>query len=219
MDNKENRYYPIFLDIKDKECVVVGGGIVAYRKIEPLLDAGAKVTVISPDVIPEISAMSGIEIRHRQYKPRDLKDAFLVIAATNNEKENKVVSKEALARHIFCNVVDQIDLCSFIVPSVVEKGLIKIAISTCGASPSLASKLRKRIDRHIGQEYEILARILDKIRPLVLSQDVGASGHKRIFDVLIDSQLVDAIKDNDRSLAEDILFQALGVHITLEGIL
>jgi len=219
MDNKENRYYPIFLDIKDKACVVVGGGMVAYRKIESLLDAGAKVTVISPDIIPDVSAMPGIKIRHRQYKPRDLKDAFLVIAATNNEKENKAVSKEALSRHIFCNVIDQTDLCSFIVPSVVEKGLIKIAISTGGASPSLAGKLRKRIDRLVGEEYETLARILDKIRPLVLSQEGGASEHKRIFDVLIDSQLMDAIKDNDRSLAEDILLQALGVHITLENIL
>lgn len=219
MDNKENRYYPIFLDLKDKECVVVGGGIVAARKIESLLGAGAKVTVISPDVISEIANMPGIKIRHRQYKPRDLKDAFLVIAATNNEKENKVVSKEALSRHIFCNVVDQTDLCSFIVPSVVEKGPIKIAISTAGASPSLASKLRREIDNSIGPEYETLARILDKIRPLVLSQEGGASEHRRIFDVLINSALMDAIKDNDRSLAEDILFQALGLHITLEGIL
>ncbi|MCD6570177.1 MAG: bifunctional precorrin-2 dehydrogenase/sirohydrochlorin ferrochelatase [Deltaproteobacteria bacterium] len=219
MDNKENRYYPIFLDLKDKECVVVGGGIVAARKIESLLGAGAKVTVISPDVISEIANMPGIKIRHRQYKPRDLKDAFLVIAATNNEKENKVVSKEALSRHIFCNVVDQTDLCSFIVPSVVEKGPIKIAISTGGASPSLASKLRREIDNSIGPEYETLARILDKIRPLVLSQEGGAPEHRRIFDVLINSALMDAIKDNDRSLAEDILFQALGLHITLEGIL
>jgi precorrin-2 dehydrogenase/sirohydrochlorin ferrochelatase len=219
MAENENNYYPVFLDLKDKQCVVIGGGMVAARKIESLVSCGAKVKVISPEINPEIVAMTDIEIKHRKYKSGDLKDAFLVIAATNDEEENKTISKEAKKQHVFCNVVDQADLCSFIVPSVVEKGMIKIAISTSGASPSLASKLRREIDSHIGSEYEILARILNKIRPLVLSQEGGHSEHKRIFDVLIDSQLLDAISDNDRVLAEQILLQALGTQVDLEDIL
>lgn len=219
MEYRENYYYPIFIDLRERPVVVVGGGLVAYRKIESLSAAGAKVKVIAPEIISEISEMKDIEIVKRDYESGDLHEAVLVIAATDDESTNIAVSEDAAIMRIFCNVADKPSMCSFIVPSVIEKGPIKIAISTGGVSPALSRKMRKEIGGFIGDELVTLAMIMGKIRPLVLSQEGGHENHKRIFDVLVNSQLIDAIKANDRDMAEKILFEALGEHIDLEEIL
>jgi len=217
--NNTNTYYPVFCDLRDRLVIVVGGGMIASRKIEPLIASGAKVKVIAREVVPEISSEAGVEICLKDYSKGDLEDAFMVIAATDDEAINNCISRDALSRHILCNVVDKPDLCSFIVPSVVEKGPIKIAISTGGASPALARRLRMMISTAVGDEYAILSMILGKIRPFVLSQEGGHENHKRVFDILVDSQLIDAIRDGDRQLIDTILFEALGTHIDLKGIL
>ena len=218
MDYRKNYYYPIFVDLREKPVVVVGGGMIAYRKIESLLAAGAKVKVIAPEIIEEISMMRDVEIAKRAYESGDLHDAALVIAATDDKSTNMAVSEDALAMRIFCNVADKPSLCSFIVPSIIEKGPIKIAISTGGVSPALSRKMRREIGGYIGDEFATLAMIMGKIRPLVLSREGGHENHKRIFDVLVNSQLINAIKEGDRELAESILFEALGEHIDLEEI-
>jgi len=218
-DEMENIYYPVFLDLRNRLCVVVGGGKVAARKVESLVKAGARVKVISPEVDDEIVIMGGVSVHKRPYTKGDLAGAFLVIAATDNHMENLGVSKEADECNVICNVVDQIDLCSFIVPSVVEKGPIKIAISTGGASPALARKLRNNIGQLIGKEFETLARILARIRPVVISRGADADIRGRIFNVLVDSLLIDAIKKGDKSQVEDIIYQALGTHVELDDIL
>jgi precorrin-2 dehydrogenase / sirohydrochlorin ferrochelatase len=219
MDNQENRYYPIFIDLREKLAVVVGGGMVAARKVESLVKAGARVKVIAPSVVDEIAKTVDVSIDLREYEEDDLEGAFLVIAATDSEKINRAVSEEAFQRRIFCNVVDRPELCSFIVPSIVDRGPIKIAISTGGFSPTLSRRLRMLIGKNIGDEYVSLAAILGIIRPLVRSQPGTPDDHKRIFELLIDSELIDAIRSGDRRLAEDILFQALGQHIDLKGII
>lgn len=219
MDCPENLYHPIFIDLRDKLVVVVGGGMVAARKVEPLLKAGARIKVIAPEVVDEIGQCAQVEIVSREYKKGDLKGASLVIAATHSEETNRAVSADALSKRIFCNVVDSPELCTFIVPSVVERGPIKIAISTGGFSPALSRRLRMIIGKNLGEEYVILAAILGKIRPLVRSSTGVSEDHRRLFEVLIDSELLDAIRANDRGLAEDILFQALGEHIDLKEII
>ncbi len=219
MDCPENLYHPIFVDLSDKLVVVVGGGMVAARKVEPLLKAGARIKVIAPEVVDEIGQCAQVEIVSREYKKGDLKGASLVIAATHSEETNRAVSRDALSKRIFCNVVDSPELCTFIVPSVVERGPIKIAISTGGFSPALSRRLRMIIGKNLGEEYVILAAILGKIRPLVRSSTGVSEDHRRLFEVLIDSELLDAIRANDRGLAEDILFQALGEHIDLKEII
>lgn len=219
MDCPENLYHPIFVDLRDKLVVVVGGGMVAARKVEPLLKAGARIKVIAPEVVDKIGQCAQVEIVSREYKKGDLKGASLVIAATHNEETNRAVSGDALSKRIFCNVVDSPELCTFIVPSVVERGPIKIAISTGGFSPALSRRLRMIIGKNLGEEYVILAAILGKIRPLVRSSTGVSEDHRRLFEVLIDSELLDAIRANDRGLAEDILFQALGEHIDLKEII
>ncbi|MGD0820512.1 MAG: bifunctional precorrin-2 dehydrogenase/sirohydrochlorin ferrochelatase [Desulfomonilia bacterium] len=219
MDNPENIYLPIFVDLTGKLVVVVGGGMVAARKVESLVKAGAIVKVIAPVVVDEIVQYPDVRIELREYEEDDLEGAFLVIAATDNDKTNRAVSEEALDRRIFCNVVDRPDLCSFIVPSVVERGPIKVAISTGGFSPALSRRLRACIGKNIGDEYVGLAAILGMIRPIVRSQEGSAEDHKRVFELLIDSELIDAVRSGDRKQAEDILFQALGEHIDLKGII
>jgi precorrin-2 dehydrogenase / sirohydrochlorin ferrochelatase len=219
MDNQENMYFPIFVDLRDRLVVVVGGGMVAARKVESLVKAGARVKVIAPQVVGEIAETVDVAIDLREYEEDDLEGAFLVIAATDSEKINRAVSEEASQRRIFCNVVDRPELCSFIVPSIVDRGPIRIAISTGGFSPALSRRLRMLIGKNIGDEYVSLAAILGIIRPLVRSQSGTPDDHKRIFELLIDSELIDAIRSGDRRLAEDILFQALGQHIDLKGII
>jgi len=216
MSYQENFYYPIFADLRGKRTVVVGGGMVALRKIESLLACGAEVNVIAPDILDDVLAMDKVNLCKRDYKSGDLEGAVLVIAATDNMKINAVVSSDALSMGIFCNVVDIPGMCSFIVPSVVEKGPVKIAISTGGISPALSRKLRMQIGNLIGDEYGTLALIMGKIRPLVLSKEGGHEYHKRVFDVLVNSELFDAIRSHDRELAEKILLEALGEDIDLE---
>jgi precorrin-2 dehydrogenase / sirohydrochlorin ferrochelatase len=215
----ENKYYPVFLDLEDRLCVVVGGGAVAFRKVESLLANGAIVRVVAPEISRSIMRLQGLEIRKKQYNKSDLKDALLVFAATDMEETNKAVSMDALKLNVFCNVVDTPSLCTFIVPSVVEKGPIKIAISTGGVSPALSKKLREELTVAIGNEYEILARILGRIRPIVVSQNGGTEAHKRVFETLINSSLPEAIRKSRKDEVKSILRQAIGVEVDLEGIL
>jgi precorrin-2 dehydrogenase/sirohydrochlorin ferrochelatase len=217
--HQSNHYYPLFIDLENKTVVVVGGGVVALRKVEALRKTGAKVKVISPEVMPEIASDPGVEVVPRGYTPGDLFGASLVIAATDHEETNVAVSRDASLSNIFCNVVDKPELCSFIVPSVVEKGPIKIAISTGGVSPTLSKRLRVQIANFLGDEYATLAVIMGKIRSLVVSGEGGFESHKRIFEVLIDSELIDAIRAHDREHAEEILYQALDERIDLSEII
>jgi precorrin-2 dehydrogenase / sirohydrochlorin ferrochelatase len=213
-----NRYYPAFLDLKDRLCIVVGGGVVALRKVESLSACQAHVRVIAPAVVDEILALDAIEIVHKPYDHHDLAGAYLVIAATDDEATNLAVSRDAARRRIFCNVVDRPDQCSFIVPSVVERGPIKVAISTGGISPALSKRLRMELGAVVGAEYEYLAGILGRIRPMVLAQEGGHLAHKRVFEVLVNSDLIEAIRQNDKDRIDEILLQALGEPIDLEGI-
>jgi precorrin-2 dehydrogenase/sirohydrochlorin ferrochelatase len=215
----ENKYYPVFLDLEDRLCVVVGGGAVAFRKVEALLANGAVVRVVAPEISRSILRFQGLEIRKKKYDKSDLKGAFLVFAATDSEETNKAVSMDALNLNVFCNVVDTPALCSFIVPSVVDKGPIKIAISTGGISPALSKKLRQDLSVALGNEYEILARILGRIRPIVVSQNGGHEAHKRVFETLINSSLPEAIRKSRKDEVKSILEQAIGVEVDLEGIL
>ncbi len=219
LQTMDNRFYPLFIDLEGRPVVVVGGGMVAWRKIEALHRAGARVKVVAPEVVERIAQDDGLEVVRRDYEPGDLDGAWLVIAATDDEETNVAVSRDADSRRVFCNIVDKPGLCSFIVPSVVEKGPIKIAISTGGVSPALSKKMRLRIGKLLGDEYSILALIMGRIRPIVLSGEGGQGDRKRIFEVLVDSELLDAIRAHDRELAERILFEALGQHIDLTEVL
>lgn len=155
MDTAEEKknYFPIFLDLTGKKCIVVGGGGVAERKCEALIKAGAEVTVIAPMItkgLKDIHAKGQITYIKRDYSSDDLLPAFLVIAATDYEEVNQKVAEDASAANKLVNVVDAPSLCNYITPAVFQRGLLTIAISTGGASPGIAKEIREELQKLYG---------------------------------------------------------------------
>jgi precorrin-2 dehydrogenase/sirohydrochlorin ferrochelatase len=160
-------YYPVFLDVKERRCVVCGGGNVALRKVEALLRAGAAVEVIAPDVCPELAEMAAekqITIIDREYREGDLNDAFVVIAATDDREANRRIARDARDHHSLVNAVDDAGCSDFIVPSAVTRGELTIAVSTGGRSPALARKLRTRLETQYGEEFGELTALAGEVR-------------------------------------------------------
>lgn len=157
-------YYPVFLNLENKKAVVIGGGKVAERKILSLLKAKADITVISPDITARIARekqKGTIKHINRRYRNGDITSAFLVIAATDSSRLNKLVSDEAAC---LVNAVDMPSLCNFIVPSVIQRGLLTIAISTSGVSPALSRSIRKEIENIYGPEFSEYLKALQGLR-------------------------------------------------------
>jgi len=201
-------YYPIFLDLSGRKVVVVGGGAVARRKIEALLECGAVVHVIARDLSPELQDRlknGNIRLESGEFNENSIKDAFIVIAATNDRVLNKEVSETAKKRNILVNVVDQPDECSFIVPSVVKRGGLLIAVSTSGKSPALAKKIRKSLSDQFGEEYGFFLNMMAAIRKQLLTEDIPEDKRSRIFHELVDSSILESIRIGDLpSIAEEL---------------
>ena len=160
-------YYPAFIDVRDRRCVVIGGGNVGEEKVLKLLECGAKVTVISPDVsrgVQELVNDDKVTWTRREYRPGDLSSAFIAIAATNDNRINRLIAEEAETRNILLNVVDVTHLCTFIAPSVARRGEVTIAVSTGGSSPALARKFREELSESRLIEYADLAPLLSEVR-------------------------------------------------------
>ena len=193
-------YYPVFLDLKDKECLVVGAGSVGKRKVFGLCKSNPKkIMVVDPYVSNDFqkSLPKFVEVKNREFQEKDLDNKFLVIVATSNLDLNKRISKLCHDRNILCNVVDRPNLCSFIVPSIVDKDIIKIAISTGGKSPAMSRYLKKIIANAIGDELVVLTRILGRLRPVIISQDKTSDENKKIFNSFIEDRFILAIKNRD----------------------
>lgn len=157
-------YYPSFLNLIGKRAVVIGGGRVAERKILTLLKADARVTVISPQLTKRIEKekrKNNIKHISRHYRKGDLKNAFIIIAATDSQAINKHISEDALC---LVNVVDAPSLCNFIVPSVVKRGPLTIAISTSGVSPAFSKSIRKELEKLYSSEFSRYLKFLEKFR-------------------------------------------------------
>jgi precorrin-2 dehydrogenase / sirohydrochlorin ferrochelatase len=160
----EPRYYMACLDLTGRTCVVVGGGAVGLEKAQGLLECGAHVTVVSPEIVPELEDLP-VDWVEGRYQSWDLDDAWLVIAATPDREVNRRVYDDAERRGIFCNVADDPELCSLILPAVHRVDPIAVAVSTGGASPALAQRLRSEIAAIVGPEHAELARELRELRP------------------------------------------------------
>ena len=160
-------YYPVFIDVSDRQCVVIGGGSIGEEKVHKLLDCGARLVVISPDVnagVRELADSGGVTWVQRDYEPGDLKGAFIAIAATDDNKVNRLIADEANERNVLLNVVDVTHLCTFIAPSVARRGDVTIATSTGGASPALARKFREELSGSRLLEYADLTPLLSEAR-------------------------------------------------------
>lgn len=181
-------FYPMFADLTGRRCVVVGGGMVAQRKVTTLLGYGARVTVVSPASTARLRAYAAerrIAYLPRRFRPVDLRGAWLVYAATDDQRVNERVFRTASARRIFTNVVDQKPLCSFIAPAIFTRGSLVIAVSTGGGSPALAKKVRDDLGRLIGGSYAPMLRLLRSLREPAKRRLPASADRKRYFEGLV----------------------------------
>jgi len=163
-----SRYLPVFLNVREKKCVVIGGGRVAFKKASTLLRYGAKVLVVSPEFEPEFQALAaqspGLRLRKKKYEARDLRGARAVFAATSDESVNRTVASEALRLKILANAADQPEHSQFLSPSCLERGDLMIAVSTSGKSPALARAIRLRLELLVEEAYASLVRAVEAVR-------------------------------------------------------
>jgi precorrin-2 dehydrogenase len=172
-------HYIACLDLKGRDCLVVGGGRVAHEKSTGLLACGARVTVVAPEISDEVAALP-VETIERGYRASDLDGRRLVIAATSVEEVNRRVYADAEERNLFCNVADVPELCSFILPAVHRQGPIVVSVSTGGASPALAQWLRDSFATQIGEQHEALAYELRRRRPWA-KENLGTYEERRDY--------------------------------------
>ncbi len=196
-------YYPAFLDLRGKDCLVVGGGAVARRKALALARCGAKVRAVAPDFSPAFRRMRGVAFRRKPFDARDLKNARLVVAATDREDLNEAISRLCRRRGLWVNVVDRPALCDFILPAVVRRGRIVFAVSTGGASPALARFIGRRLRRFFGPEYGALAAQLRRWRPALLKQPMAT--RKRALARLLSERGVADFRRKGARLLEKFL--------------
>ena len=198
-------FYPVYLNLNGKRVVVVGGGEVAERKVESLLDSGALVVVISPRVTSSLSALADqkrIELKRRRFTRGDCAEAALVFSATDDPAVSRAVYKDATRLGIFVNTADQPALCSFIMPAVVRRGNIGVAISTGGTSPALAARLRGKISRVIGPEYARLAELLSRARSEIRDRVSDERDRRELHYRILDSDIIALLRRNDTDGAE-----------------
>jgi precorrin-2 dehydrogenase/sirohydrochlorin ferrochelatase len=172
---------PIFVKLRDRLVLVVGGGAIAQGKIEGLFAAEARIRVVAPQVTPAIAqwiAQGRVEWKAKTFAPADLDGAYLVIAATSAAGVNEAVFSETDARGILCNAVDDVEHCHFYYGSVVQRGDLQIAISTNGKSPALAQRLRLQLEKQFGPEYELWLEWLGAARELLRAGENSADSKK-----------------------------------------
>ena len=203
---------PIFMNMQDRPALVIGGGTVAARKAELLLLAGADVTVIAPKVRNEMQRMieaGRVQWREQSFGPGVVRDFRLVIAATDNDAVNRLVFSECERHAIPVNVADQPELCSFILPSIVERGPITIAVSTGGRSPILARLLKARLETLIPAGFGILADLLGRYRQAVKARFAELDERKHFWEQMLDGSLVNLAVSGRTHEAEQMLEAAI----------
>ena len=184
----EKRYYLACIDLDGRRCLVVGGGTVGLEKAKGLLECGAIVTVVSPEIEPDLQLLP-VRWRRKQYDSGDLDGNFLVVAATPDRPVNRRVFEDAEARSLLCNVVDDAELCSFILPAVYRRDPISLAVSTGGASPALAKRLRDELGEQIDERHVELAYRLRELRPWVRAHFDSYAERRDFFDSLVSESL------------------------------
>jgi precorrin-2 dehydrogenase len=207
------RYYPVNLDIQNRKCLVVGGGSVGTRKVMTLVECGAVVTVVSSDVAEELLELAKkkmIELKKRPYESSDIDGMFLVIGATDNEELNRQINKDAEHQNKLCNIADRPEACNFILPSIVNRGNLVIAISTSGKSPAFAKKMRQDLEKEFGEEYDKFLQLMGAIRKKALSEKHEPEAHKHLFEQLINRGLVDMVRNNDEERINSLLLEIFG---------
>jgi siroheme synthase-like protein len=195
---------PVNLLIEGKLAVVVGAGKVAARKAAALLAAGARVRVVGKEFAPEFDTLEGVETIRAAYRRNHIDGAWVVIAATDSGKINSQVARDARKAGALVNVVDTPELCDFVFPAVVQKGEVAIAVSTGGASPTLAKRLKDQISSSIDDAYEGLAKVLAAVRSRAIKAIPDPARRREFFETLADDKFLAMLKKDgyDKALAK-----------------
>ena len=207
-------YYPIYLNLAGRPCVVVGGGKVAEGKVAGLLEAGARVRVIAPELTPALAdwARDG-RVAHepRAYAVGDLAGAFLVIGATDEPDINQQVWEEAEALRLLVNVVDDTPHCNFIAPAIVRQGDLVVAISTSGKAPALAVRLKEHIQELIGPEHARFLELAGTLREPLAERTPEFAARRALWYQLVDSDVLDLLRQGEETQAAARIAQIMGV--------
>jgi precorrin-2 dehydrogenase len=216
------QYYPVFLDIKNRNCLVVGGGDVGTRKVDMLLKCGASVTVVSTDATETLVRLSKgqrINLVIRGYTSSDLDGRFLVIGATNDEQLNQQISIDAEERNLLCNIADRPAVCNFILPAIVQQGDLVLAVSTSGKSPAFAKKLRKDLENQFDEAYAVFLNLMGAIRNRLLQQKHAPEEHKPLFKKIIESDIISWIQNRQFEAIDALLLDVLGPGYAVDELL
>jgi len=210
-------YYPVLLDLRGRRAVVVGGGAVAEAKVGPLLDAGAAVTLVAPTLTPGLALRArevGLAHVARAYVAGDLEGAHLAIAATDDPDVNHAVYAEAEARGVLINVVDDPPYCGFILPSILRRGDLVVAVSTSGNAPALAVRIRERIERELGEEYARFLVLAGSLRKPLAEKYPDFQVRKRLWYRLVDSDVLALLRAGDEPRALERITEITGIATT-----
>jgi precorrin-2 dehydrogenase/sirohydrochlorin ferrochelatase len=191
--------YPIFLELAGRRVVMIGGGAVAVRKAQVLLDAGARLVVVAEhvdDMLTDLFARSDVKLIRSKYSRNCLAGAVLVIAATNNRQVNKQVYKDCQELAILCNVVDDPELCDFFVPAVVKRGDLQIAIGTEGYCPAYAGHLRKKLEQTFTDQHGGFLAELETLRKSIIQNVPDQADRKAILGQLVDDKSFEYFIEN-----------------------
>jgi siroheme synthase-like protein len=214
------RYYPIYLDLKERRVLVVGGGVIAEGKTIQLVDAGARVQVVSPTLtthLAELATRGAITHRDGLFNDDDLQGVMLVISATDDQTVNEAVARAANERGLLCNVVDQTPLCNFITPALITRGALQISVSTGGGSPALVQRVKREIAELIGDEYGELLDMAAELRGEVKARLPEFEQRRRVLHAFIESEALELIRAGQHEeawqLARKLLAAAEGEKI------
>jgi precorrin-2 dehydrogenase / sirohydrochlorin ferrochelatase len=217
------RPYPVMMNLQNRRVIVVGGGRVAYRKIVSLIESGAAVVCISPVVNSELDELvstkqiTWIKSRFDESFLAEYPETALIFGTTDNREVNVRIYQAAAINKIPCNIADVPDLCTFIVPAVITQGDLMIAVSTGGASPALAKRIRTQLQEQYGPEYAEMTALMGELRKLILKAGASSDENKKIFHEIVDSDILPALKKQDRERVVRILKDILPKDIDLES--
>ena len=217
-----SRFYPVLVDLQGKKALVVGGGKVAQRKIETLLEHGATVQVVAKELTASLEELRGarrIEFLGEEFSETFVDGVFVVFAATDDAALNRRVSRTAQQRSLLVNAVDQPADCNFIVPSVLSRGDLVIAVSTSGKSPAFARKVRVELEQSFGEEYGLFLNLMGNLRKEILRLGLSQEENKSTFEDLVTSDLLTAIREKNWDLASQIIEKILGRPVSKDQML
>jgi siroheme synthase-like protein len=207
-------HYPVYLDLQDRPCVVIGGCSLAAEKARGLLAAGARVTVVSPHLTPDLAALAvegRIDVIARRYRWGDLRRAFLVVVAEREPAIVETVWKETRGRNVLVNTVDDVPHCDFIAPAVVQRGDLAVAISTNGKAPALAVRLRQRLESELGKEHARFLELAGSVRAPLARLLPDLAKRRDLWYRLIDSDILQLLRRGEEDAAHARFEEILGV--------